>query len=68
MNQFKVIATVQILATRTFYVDAESEEDAKRLPFDTNEDVFSENPVTVAETFEDEVTLISIKAIEHISQ
>jgi len=67
MPQYKVVAIIHILATRTYYVNAETEDIAKRLPFDLLRDEFEEDPVSVSETVEQAVDLVSIKAVQQIS-
>jgi len=67
MKHFRVEAVVRILATRTYFVEATSAEDAKRLPFDEGEISFIDFPVETVSTEEEEVNLVEIKSVEQIS-
>ncbi len=49
------------------FVEAQSEEEARRLPFEHSEIELPDDPVQVIETIEDDVKLISIKLVEQIS-
>ncbi len=67
MKIWKIVAEVRITATRTYYADAESEDEARRLPFEEPEFTLPDDPVQVMETIEGELELLKIQSIEQIS-
>jgi hypothetical protein len=66
MKRWKVTATVEIIACRTFLVEAENQDAAKQIPFDDTSDKVDGEMIEVTESFEEEVTPILIKTVEPI--